>query len=142
MAKHENNGKCEKCNLMIYEGLLHGTLSYWFKALQETYPDVHLAHTYRGKEEQNKYFREGKSKAKFGQSPHNYIPCLAMDIFFLVNGKYNADLKRLKQIASEMPDGLTWGGSFKGFVDGVHFEKTNWKIIADNYPNGNKNENA
>lgn len=140
MAKHQNSRKCEKCQEMLYSGMLTPTLREWFEKLQETENDVHVAYVYRNKEDQNKFFREGKSKAKFGQSPHNYIPCLAVDIFFLVDGKYNADMKRLKKIANEMPPAITWGGNFKGLVDGVHFEKTNWKILATDYPNGNKIE--
>ncbi len=42
--------------------------------------DVTVLCGHRGKEEQEKAFKEGKSKAHFGQSYHNAFPSLAVDI--------------------------------------------------------------
>lgn len=42
--------------------------------------DLTITCGYRGKEEQEKYFAEGKSKAHFGQSKHNVFPSKAIDI--------------------------------------------------------------
>jgi peptidoglycan L-alanyl-D-glutamate endopeptidase CwlK len=137
MAKHQTSTKCPKCQEIIYKHLLNPILRQWFEDLQEQLPDLHIAYTYRDKDEQNKFFREGKSKAKFGQSPHNYLPALAIDVFFLVNGKYSLDVARLANIADSAPPGITWGGKWK-FKDCPHFEVTNWKTLADNYPTGNK----
>lgn len=137
MAKHANTGKCPKCQEMLYAYLVDPVLRQWFEDLQAAQPEVHLAYTYRGKQEQDKLYREGKSKAKFGQSPHNYQPALAFDIFFLIDGKYALDWDRLEAIANNMPDGMEWGGSWK-FRDGPHFQIRNWKNKAKNYPNGDK----
>ena len=35
---------------------------------------------FRNEIDQNKAFREGRSKAKWGQSAHNFTPCKAVDI--------------------------------------------------------------
>lgn len=35
---------------------------------------------YRGRQDQEKAFRGGKSKARFGQSKHNSLPSMAIDI--------------------------------------------------------------
>ena len=42
--------------------------------------DVTVLCGHRGKEEQEKAFNEGKSRAHFGQSYHNAFPSLAVDI--------------------------------------------------------------
>lgn len=42
--------------------------------------DMTITCGYRGKEEQEQYFAEGKSKAHFGQSKHNVFPSKAVDI--------------------------------------------------------------
>lgn len=42
--------------------------------------DLTITCGYRGEEEQEKAFAEGKSKAHFGQSKHNSFPSKAMDI--------------------------------------------------------------
>lgn len=137
MAKHKNSPKCLKCQEMLYAYLVDGTLRQWFEDLQAKQPEVHIAFTYRNKADQDKFFREKKTKAKFGQSPHNYLPAMAIDIFFLVDGKYYLDMKWLRQIANDMPKELEWGGNWK-MKDGPHFERAGWKSLVKNYPNGNK----
>lgn len=42
--------------------------------------DFSIIQGHRGKEEQNKYFKEGRSKLKFPQSKHNKNPSRAVDI--------------------------------------------------------------
>ena len=42
--------------------------------------DVTVLCGHRGKDEQEKAFNEGKSRAHFGQSYHNALPSLAVDI--------------------------------------------------------------
>lgn len=138
MAKHVISGKCPKCQEMMYTQLVDPVLRQWFEDLQARQPEVHLAYTYRGKAEQDKLYREKKSNAKFGQSPHNYQPVLAFDIFFLVNGKYYLDMAWLQAIANNMPAEMEWGGNWKTLKDGPHFQRKDWKKHAKNYPNGDK----
>lgn len=138
MSKHEINPQCPKCQEMLYAYEIDPVLRQWFEDLQVRQPEVHIAYTYRGKAEQDKFFREGKSKAKFGKSPHNYLPALAIDIFFLVEGKYYLDMKWLMKIAGELPSSIQWGGNFKSLKDGPHFERIEWQNMVSNYPDGNK----
>ena len=82
---------------------------------------------YRGKNEQEKAFREGKSKAHFGQSKHNFKPSMAVDIV-----PYPIDWRDLKRfafmagviitIAKQKNIKLEWGGNWKTFKDYPHFE--------------------
>lgn len=138
MAKHVNSSKCVKCQEMLYNSTQDGYLRLWFEQLQEENNDIHIAYGYRNKKEQDQFFRDGKSKAKYGQSPHNYVPCMALDIFFLTqDGKYSLDVNRLKAIANDLPSRITWGGNFHGLVDMPHFEITAWKSLVKNFPNGN-----
>lgn len=53
----------------------------------------------------------------------------AIDIALLVNGKVNYDLANykkvaqvFKEVAKEKRVSLTWGGDWKGLVDGPHFQ--------------------
>lgn len=41
--------------------------------------DFTLLDSYRGKDAQTSAYQTGHSKAKFGQSAHNYKPCVAID---------------------------------------------------------------
>ena len=50
-----------------------------FNAVIEHY-DCSIICGHRGKKEQEKAFREGKSKARFGQSKHNSYPSKAVDV--------------------------------------------------------------
>ena len=50
------------------------------KMLERSDFDMTITCGYRGKEEQEKAFNEGKSKAHFGQSKHNSYPSKAVDI--------------------------------------------------------------
>lgn len=137
MAKHVNSGNCPKCKEMLYATTTHPDLMQWFIDIQASSPEVHISYAYRGKADQDKFFREGKSKAKFGQSPHNYKPTMAIDLFFLVDGKADFSMTKYKAIAEDMPNELEWGGSWK-FRDGPHFEVRGWKNLIENYPNGDK----
>lgn len=75
----------------------------------------------RGKQDQEKAYKEGKSKAAFGQSYHNYGR--AFDIA-VANGSGNwfdpKNLEAAGQIGKSL--GLRWGGDFKGGWDKPHFE--------------------
>jgi len=93
----------------------------------------------RGSEEQNRLFKEGKSKARAGESPHNYGA--AVDI---VHGKLGWNLSRRqwaiighlgKEIAAQQGLKVTWGGDWK-FYDPAHWELTEWRAIRAAYADG------
>lgn len=85
---------------------------------------------YRSASEQNSAFVRGVSKAKAGQSPHNF-GC-AVD---LVHGTKAWDLTAKqwailghlgKEIAAQAGIKITWGGDWK-FYDPAHWELSDWR---------------
>lgn len=83
-------------------------------------------------------FKRGVSKARYGESPHNYFPSYAVDLAPWKQGINWKDLNafrdlavRFKRIAEEEGIDITWGGDFKGsFKDLPHYELTNWKSLV------------
>jgi RHS repeat-associated protein len=78
---------------------------------------------FRTYDEQDKIFARGASKAKGGQSNHNFA--LAMDAAIYENGKYLSkgsewQYKAYGDIAKKR--GLMWGGDWKSFFDPAHIE--------------------
>ncbi len=77
---------------------------------------------------------EKVTKAKGGQSLHNYG--IAIDVVELKNGKanWNFDYSKLKPFAQKQ--GIDWGGDWKNFVDKPHFEISfgyTWQQLLDKY---------
>lgn len=92
---------------------------------------------YRDRVNQEAAFKSGASKARFGQSPHNYRPAYAFDAT-----PYPLDWKDIKAFeamgkvimasADRLNIAVTWGKDFKGLVDYPHFELTGWRnMIRD-----------
>lgn len=82
---------------------------------------------FRGRYEQEKAYYSGKSKARFGQSKHNFKPSLAVDIVPLpLDWNDIPAFERLGEKimakAEEMGIKVKWGKNFKGLVDYPHFE--------------------
>jgi peptidoglycan L-alanyl-D-glutamate endopeptidase CwlK len=97
--------------------------------------DFTVIESYRGKEAQNKAHALGNSKAKFGQSPHNFKPSLAIDIV-----PYPLDWNNLKAFdvmgaafldaARKCGIEITWGKNFTTLKDYPHFELRDWRNRA------------
>jgi len=88
----------------------------------------------RSREDQQVAFDSGVSRAKPGQSPHQYG--LAVDI---VHGIKAWDLSREswalighigKEIATQNGLKVVWGGDFKSIWDPAHWELADWRDIA------------
>ena len=82
---------------------------------------------HRGKAEQEKAYKSGTSKARFGQSKHNSKPSLAVDVVPLPLDWDNIEsFERLGNIimekAKELNIKVKWGRDFKGLKDYPHFE--------------------
>lgn len=82
---------------------------------------------YRGPEDQEQAFREGKSKAHFGQSAHNFFPSKAVDVVpYPVNWSDKEGITEFAMYvlekAKQMGINIKWGGAFKSFFDGPHYE--------------------
>lgn len=93
----------------------------------------------RGSEEQNRLYRAGRSKARAGESPHNFGA--AADI---VHGTKAWDLTRKqwgiighvgKELAASLGFSVEWGGDWK-FYDPAHWELSNWRDIRAQYSDG------
>lgn len=82
---------------------------------------------HRNEEEQNKAYKNGHSKAQWGQSKHNSFPSKAVDLAPYPIDWYNKErFARLAgvvdTIAHQYGFRIKWGGDFKNFTDMPHFE--------------------
>ena len=81
----------------------------------------------RGRKAQEKAFKEGHSKAHFGQSAHNFSPAVALDVTPLpLDWKDINSFKALSKVilatAKELNIDLEWGGDWKSFKDYPHYQ--------------------
>lgn len=89
--------------------------------------DCSILYGHRNCAEQEEAFTNGRSKAHYGQSFHNYFPSLAVDAMpWPINWE---DLKGIHEfagfvlgVAAAKGIQIRWGGHFKNFFDGPHFE--------------------
>lgn len=109
------------------------------------YKDLSITEGYRDEKTQNEYKKKGTSNASFGQSPHNYLPSLAVDIYpypvptILKNGnkviddnskEWDIQAQLFMEIAKNLGIQIEWGGTWKSLVDKPHFQlgcNNNWK---------------
>lgn len=82
---------------------------------------------YRGKDDQDRAFREGRSKLRWPQSKHNRSPSLAVDLApFPIDWDDEPRFKAMAVCvlghAQRLGVKITWGGSWRRFVDQPHFE--------------------
>ena len=97
----------------------------------------------RGRAEQERAFKAGNSKARFGQSAHNYIPAVALDVCpspvdWNDAAKFRAIAKVFVAVAKRLDIPLRWGadwdmdGDWKDerFLDWGHFELNPWREWA------------
>lgn len=110
-------------------------------AIQEI--DFKILDATRGRAAQTRAFLQGKSKAKFGQSAHNFVPAIAVDLFPAPydweNYKaFDRLAEVIMRIAKEKGIPLRWGGDWN--MDGdktksdawdkPHFELHPWRTYA------------
>lgn len=112
----------------------HPELQRLFKEVIKGY-DCTVIQGHRGEEEQNEYFRTGKSRVQFPHGKHNSVPSKAVDV-----GPYPIDWNDeysfyhfggyVKGVADQLGINIRWGGDWDGdedlhdqnFMDLVHFE--------------------
>jgi peptidoglycan LD-endopeptidase CwlK len=105
------------------------------KVLENGRWDCSILEGYRSPERQNELFRQKLSEVSGGNSKHNYLPSLAVDV-----APYPIDWKNLERfrrfgeyvlgVADSLGIKLRWGGDWDGdtdikdqkFNDLVHFE--------------------
>jgi hypothetical protein len=106
--KHQNNGRCEKCMQIMnkYAGF-NPQLKGWFILFQAKHHEAHISCAGRGFEAQEAAKLNKKSRAKYGESAHNYN--CAIDIFVQLPGKDLYDKEWFEEIlAPEVPYFLKW----------------------------------
>lgn len=103
--------------------------------------DFKILDATRGRAAQIRAFLQGTSKAKFGQSAHNYVPAIAVDLFPAPYDWENREAfirlsKVILRIAKEKGIPLRWGGDWNmdgNLSDGwdmPHFELHPWREYA------------
>ena len=97
----------------------------------------------RGRAAQELAFKLGRTKAHFGQSAHNFVPAIAMDLFPAPYDWDNTQAfinlwKIIMPIAKAQGTPLRWGGDWdmngqvntSGLVDLPHYELNPWRDWA------------
>lgn len=122
-----SDGFCIGCALKLKDA--HPELDRFFREyVLPKYSRAHISWSFRGEEDQEQAYRDGKSKLHWPHSPHNQKPSLAIDLFEIdENGRAKWDPKFFAMIAQEavihgLP--IVWGGSWKSIGDTDHFELT------------------
>ena len=136
IRKMELNSR-SKNNLKGVHPALINVVNKSAEIVTEKLPNYHFVITsgVRTLEEQKKLFAEKKTKTL--NSKH--LTGHAVDIAVFIDGKITWDLKEyrkiadlIKESAKELNVNITWGGDFKSFKDGPHFEinpnNYKWKL--------------
>ena len=119
-------------------GTCHPRIRHWLREAIKTTPlDFGIVCGFRDANAQTLAYANGKSLAKYGESPHNFIwgdaPCsLAVDVM-----PYDAEIKdylwddngaikklhdHLLLTAEKIGLAVKWGGDFKSIKDQPHWE--------------------
>lgn len=134
MFKHTVEGKCPSCDEKL--DTAHIYLKNWFLTeVKPFWPEAHVAWAFRNKEDQNFFFSQGKTMLKWPTSPHNCTlpdgtPCArALDLFEMNKMKiarFSPAFYVTLNAANESKGlEIHWGGKFKAFGDGDHFQLSN-----------------
>jgi len=102
--------------------------------------DVSIVCGYRGEEEQNEAYKNGKSGLQFPQSKHNHSPSSAVDIAPYISGKgirWNASevafmQGRIQEIADYLSIPIRWGADWDGDGDIVEHKLKDYVHIEIN----------
>jgi len=103
--------------------------------------DCRITEGHRSEEDQDRYFKNGKSKLEWPNSKHNKTPSLAVDVYifpidmdnmkrFYWFGGYVLAISQQLKDQGKITHSIRWGGDWSGkvdlqdqtFFDLVHFE--------------------
>lgn len=128
---HDNSGNCPGCEKIFnrYPGF-NMRVKLWFKAVQASNPSAHISCAGRGQQDQEECVARGTSKARWGQSGHNFN--CAIDIFFQINGQLSYDRKLYEEnIVPVLSTDIEWyGAPGASFPELPHFELRSWRELA------------
>jgi hypothetical protein len=130
-VKHVNNGSCPRCLEIINKyPSFNEDLRKWFLALQALRPEAHTSCAGRGKDDQEAYFKQGTSRAHWGQSAHNYN--LAIDVFKLsqAGAEWPINWYQTVVVPSAEAAGLESASKWTTFREWPHFQVKNWKSVV------------
>lgn len=126
---HTRDVKCPMCEDKLKTA--DPKIKDWFYDMKTKFPQLHISCSWRGKDEQDRAFKEGKSKLKFPESPHNKSDATgkpasqALDVFTLSEEGQAQFLQKfyLKLWQETKKDyAMIWGGNFKSLGDANHFQ--------------------
>ena len=116
----------------------YGLQSIMNAALHTDIMDFSIVEGHRGKEQQNKYCREGKSRVQWPNGKHNKMPSHAVDAAPYINGKISWNKLHccvlagiILACAARLGIPIRWGGNWdrdgepitdQEFQDLVHYE--------------------
>ncbi len=129
---HTKDPRCPLCEDKLRQA--HPRLQKWFDHIKrDLFDDVHISCSFRTKEDQEKAFHDGRTRALWPHSKHNVVrldgepESHALDLFQLSEGK--AEFKpryfgaiQLFNKEEGYDSELQWGGNFRTIRDAVHFE--------------------
>lgn len=125
MKHHTEDMVCSLCEDKLKEA--HPYLVSWFHEIKSFKPNIHVSCAHRGEKEQTEAYIEGKTNAKYPDSPHNKEPAEALDVFFLISGKAFYPPKEYVEINEynkKVHALIAWGGNFRTIGDGNHYQLT------------------
>lgn len=128
---HQNSGNCLSCAILFNRyAEFYKPLKDWFFDLQTQFPDMHISCAGRGMVDQMALFQRGATKAKWGQSAHNFNA--AIDIFQLKKGQAAWDLAWFDTVVGpHLPADITWYGRLDApYFELPHCEWTPWSQKA------------
>lgn len=110
------------------------------EAIKSDYFDFSIVNGYRTDEDQEAEFDAGNSKARAGESAHNYLPSFGVDIIPHPSGYSDGQAMLLlaghiigtaERLGYEITNGSDWDRDGMvidtNFKDFWHFELTNWR---------------
>lgn len=125
MALHHEGGEvCPLCEGKL--GTAHPYLQDWYHQVKKKYVNTHISWAFRGEQDQEQAFSDGKTHLHWPDSPHNKVPALALDLFQIDDdnvARWSPQFfARLNQDNEEAHEPIVWGGVWKTLGDGDHFQ--------------------
>lgn len=127
--RHISGEVCPLCEDKLKDS--HPTLVFWFRKIKSQFKDCHISWTFRDEKWQNWAYDNKKSKLRWPNSKHNKMKdgkpeSQAMDLFQLradkLAGFAISYFRAIYAYLSSQNASVTWGGLWKQFPDGDHFE--------------------